>query len=119
MAKLTKAKRATIPASKFAGPGRSYPVDTPGRARAAAGFAAMHHAPASVKAKIKRLSKRLGEQHGPIDDMPSAVVKVAAHTRAAPRGYGATKGTGATPAMAPMKHQAQMGTLRALGGDCG
>lgn len=33
MAKLTAARRKALPASKFAGPGRSYPVDT--RARAA------------------------------------------------------------------------------------
>jgi len=47
-------------------------VDTPGRARAAAGLAGMHHASGSVKAKIKRLSKRIGEQHGPIDDLPKS-----------------------------------------------
>lgn len=117
MAKLTAKKRRSIPASKFAGPDRSYPVDTPARARAAAGFAAMHHASPAIKAKIRKLSKRLGEQHGPIDDMPSAAVKVAAHTRRPPSGYGG--GSQKVKAAMPMKHQAQMGTPRALGGDCG
>jgi hypothetical protein len=45
MAKLTAAGRKKIPPSKFAGPGDSYPVDTVKRARAAKGFAAMHHSP--------------------------------------------------------------------------
>jgi hypothetical protein len=72
MAKLTAAKRRSLPAKDFAGPGRSYPVDTPRRARAAAGFAAMHHASPAIKAKIKTLAKRVGEQHGPIDDMPKS-----------------------------------------------
>lgn len=88
MAKLTAARRKSLPASVFAAPGRSYPVDTPGRARAAAGFAAMHHAPAAVKAKIKQKAKRLGEQHDPIGEMPRV------HER----------------------HMSQMGRLRALGG---
>jgi hypothetical protein len=43
MARLSKARRSKLPASDFAGPGRSYPEDTPARARAAIGFAAMHH----------------------------------------------------------------------------
>ena len=37
--KLTAAKRHSLPKSQFAGPGESYPVDTPGRARAAKGRA--------------------------------------------------------------------------------
>jgi hypothetical protein len=35
MAKLTKAQRAALPASKFAGPNRSFPVNDPDHARAA------------------------------------------------------------------------------------
>ncbi len=35
MAKLSKAQRAALPASKFAGPGRTFPIPDPGHARAA------------------------------------------------------------------------------------
>lgn len=35
MARLTTRKRNKLPSRDFAGPGRSYPVDTRGRARAA------------------------------------------------------------------------------------
>lgn len=91
MAKLSKSKRASLPGSVFAGPNRSYPVDTPGRARAAAGFAAMHHASPAIKAKIKAKAAKIGEQHGPVDDMPKRQ-----HAR----------------------HQSQVGTMRVMGGDC-
>jgi len=90
MARLTKSKRASLPASVFAGPNRSYPVDTPGRARAAAGFAAMHHASPAIKAKIKAKAAHL-QEHDPIGDMPSRP-----HAR----------------------HQSQMGTMRVMGGKC-
>ena len=35
MAKLSKSQRASLPASKFAGPNRSFPVNDPDHARAA------------------------------------------------------------------------------------
>lgn len=35
MAKLSKSARAALPASKFAGPNRSFPVNDPAHARAA------------------------------------------------------------------------------------
>jgi hypothetical protein len=54
---LSKVARAKIPESKFAGPHESYPVDTPGRARAATGLAGMHHASPAIKANIARLAK--------------------------------------------------------------
>lgn len=39
MSKLTSKRRSALPTSKFAGPDRSYPVDTKGRAVAAKGRA--------------------------------------------------------------------------------
>jgi hypothetical protein len=45
VARLTSKERAKIPPSKFAGPGRSYPVEDKKHAHAAIGLAAMHHAP--------------------------------------------------------------------------
>jgi len=39
MARLTAKRRKELPSSKFAGPDRSYPVDTKGRAVAAKGRA--------------------------------------------------------------------------------
>ena len=60
MARLTSKERSKLPAKDFAGPGRSYPVEDKAHARAAKGFAAMHHAPnkAAIDAKAdKVLSK--------------------------------------------------------------
>jgi len=57
VAKLTKAARAKIPASKFAGPGKSYPVEDKKHARAAIGLAAMHHSP--NKASIDRKAEKV------------------------------------------------------------
>lgn len=45
MSKLTAKRRKSLPASKFAGPGRSYPVDTRGRA-------------ANAKARATQMVKR-------------------------------------------------------------
>ena len=64
----------------------------------------MHHASSKVKAKIAAKGKRLGEQHGPVDDMPNSAAAAYA------------------PAPMPetgrlhLRHHAQMGSLRALGG---
>jgi hypothetical protein len=57
MAKLTAKARKAIPTSKFAGPGRSYPIEDKAHARAAKGFAAMHHAP--NKAAIDRKADKV------------------------------------------------------------
>jgi len=51
MAKLTASARRAIPDSKFAGPGRSYPVQDPSHARAA--LALLHNAPASEQPHIR------------------------------------------------------------------
>jgi hypothetical protein len=50
MAKLTAKTRAKIPTSKFAGPGRSYPVQDKNHARAA--LSMLHNAPKSEQPKI-------------------------------------------------------------------
>lgn len=66
MAKLTAKRRNALPDSKFAGPDRSYPVDTPGRAanakaRAAQGVEAGTITPAQ-KAKIDaKANRKLGK----------------------------------------------------------
>jgi uncharacterized protein YdaT len=57
MARLTSKERSKLPAKDFAGPGRSYPVEDKAHARAAKGFAAMHHAPnkAAIDAKADKV----------------------------------------------------------------
>jgi hypothetical protein len=67
MARLTAKTRAKIPTSKFAGPGRSYPVQDKAHAKAAIGLAAMHNAPnkAAITAKAQRVLKGGGEKGGP------------------------------------------------------
>ena len=63
MTKLTPKGRAKIPTSKFAGPGRSYPVQDKGHAKAAIGLAAMHHSPneKSIDAKAERVLHKGGK----------------------------------------------------------
>lgn len=51
MARLKAAQRRALPASAFAGPGRSFPVNDPGHAKAALGL--INHAPASARPKIR------------------------------------------------------------------
>jgi hypothetical protein len=51
MAKLTTKTRAKIPASEFAGPGRSFPIEDANHARAA--LSMMHNAPESEQASIR------------------------------------------------------------------
>jgi len=51
MAKLNAARRNALPASDFAGPDRSYPVDTPARAANAKARATQFASPA-LKAKV-------------------------------------------------------------------
>lgn len=57
VARLTSKERSKLPDSAFAGPGRSYPVEDKAHARAAKGFAAMHHAPnkAAIDAKADKV----------------------------------------------------------------
>jgi hypothetical protein len=63
MAKLTAKARKAIPTSKFAGPGRSYPVEDKKHAKAAIGLAAMHHSKneKSIDAKAKRVLAKKGK----------------------------------------------------------
>ena len=56
MAKLTSSGRAAIPTSKFAGPGRSFPVEDKKHARAAIMLSGK--APASERPKIIAAAKR-------------------------------------------------------------
>ncbi len=57
MARITTAERKALPASKFAGPGRSYPDDTVNRARNALARVSQFGSPAvkaEVRAKVHR-----------------------------------------------------------------
>ena len=57
MARLTAKARNALPSSDFAGPDRSYPIDTPNRARNALARASQHASPelqAKIRAKVKR-----------------------------------------------------------------
>ena len=57
MAKLTKNARAKIPTSKFAGPGRSFPVEDKSHARAA--LMLINKAPASARPTIRARAKNV------------------------------------------------------------
>lgn len=56
MAKLTTAKRDRLPTKDFAGPDRSFPVDTANRARNALARASQFHPElkATIRAKVAR-----------------------------------------------------------------
>lgn len=57
MAKLTSKARNALPASDFAGPDRSYPVNNPSHARNALARASQNASPelqAKIKAKVRR-----------------------------------------------------------------
>jgi hypothetical protein len=69
VAKLTAKTRSKIPTSKFAGPGRSYPVQDKAHAKAAIGLAAMHHSP--NKARIDAKAKAVLGGKGAPNDRPS------------------------------------------------
>lgn len=58
MANLTKKARAKIPANKFAGPGRSFPVNDAAHARAAIMLAGHASDPAEIKARASAALKR-------------------------------------------------------------
>jgi hypothetical protein len=67
MARLTAAKRRSLPKSVFAGPGRSYPVDTPARAVLAKAMATRFASPgerARIDAKANAKLQR-NEHHWP------------------------------------------------------
>lgn len=81
--KLTAAKRKALPTSKFAGPDRSYPVDTKARAanakaRSTQAVQAGRMSP-STKAKIDAAAnKKLNPHHGRTHE-PTTEVKSHAH----------------------------------------
>ena len=58
MAKLTAKARKAIPTSKFAGPGRSYPIEDKAHAAAAKSRAAQFASP-SLKAEIDAKANRV------------------------------------------------------------
>jgi hypothetical protein len=60
MARLTTAERNALPASDFAGPNRSYPVEDAGHAKAAKGRAAEFAGPALKKKIDAKADKELG-----------------------------------------------------------
>lgn len=61
MAKLTASARRALPASDFAGPGRSFPIPDKGHARAALGR--INNAPPSARPKIRaRADAMLGKK---------------------------------------------------------
>jgi hypothetical protein len=64
MSKLTTAERNALPASDFAGPGRSYPVEDKAHAAAAKSRASQFAGP-KLKSKIdKKADKKLGKRDG-------------------------------------------------------
>jgi len=62
MAKLTKAARAAIPTSKFAGPNRSFPIPDANHARAALSMAHYASNPAAIKARVHAAFPSIGHQ---------------------------------------------------------
>lgn len=63
MARLKAAQRRALPASDFAGPGRSFPIPDKNHAHAALGL--IGHAPASARPKIRaRAEAMLGHNDG-------------------------------------------------------
>jgi len=69
MARLTAAKRRALPASTFAGPGRSFPIPDKNHAKAA--LALIGHAPASARAHIRAVAEKKLHAHG--GDKPQRV----------------------------------------------
>ncbi len=62
MAKLTTAERNALPASKFAGPGRTYPIPDKAHAANAKARASQFAGPA-LKARVDRAAnKKLGKR---------------------------------------------------------
>ena len=58
MAKLTAKARSKIPTSKFAGPGRSFPIEDKAHARAAIMLSGNAPNPGEVKARARAILKR-------------------------------------------------------------
>ena len=65
MAKLTTKQRKSLPSKSFAGPDRSYPVDTANRARNALSRVSQHGSPevkAQVRAAVHRKYPSIGKK---------------------------------------------------------
>jgi hypothetical protein len=71
MAPLTTKKRNRLPDSAFAGPDRSYPIDTPNRARNALSRAAQFASP-QLRGRIER---KVHKEYPSIDAASSLVKK--------------------------------------------
>lgn len=77
MAKLSTKARNALPASAFAGPDRSYPIENPSHARNALARASQNASPelqAKIKAKVRRKYPSIhveGEASKPRADRPS------------------------------------------------
>ena len=61
MAKLTSAQRKKIPADKFAGPNRSFPIPDKAHAHAAIALSRYAANPAEVKARARRVLAGKGD----------------------------------------------------------
>jgi hypothetical protein len=57
MAKLTTAARNNLPASTFAGPGRSFPIPDKNHAKAALGL--INNAPATARPHIRAMAEAM------------------------------------------------------------
>ena len=95
VARLTAKTRSKIPTSKFAGPGRSYPVQDKAHAKAAIGLAAMHHSPdrAAIDAKAERVLKGSKTMKSSAAHGKAMHAKGNAHSDGGMR-HGTTKATG-------------------------
>jgi len=62
LAKLSKSARSKIPGSKFAGPGRSFPVEDKAHAEAAIMDSKYAKNPGAVKAKARAALKKMGKR---------------------------------------------------------
>ena len=77
MSKLSTAARNRLPDSAFSGPGRSYPIEDEGHAKAALSRAAHNASPgleATIKAKVRRRYPNMkveGEPSKQRSDRPS------------------------------------------------
>jgi hypothetical protein len=61
MARLKAATRNALPASDFAGPGRSFPIEDPNHARAALSMAHNASDPGAIRAAVHRRFPGIGK----------------------------------------------------------
>ncbi len=70
MARLTAAQRRKLPASDFAGPNRSFPINDANHARAA--LSMLHNAPPSARARIRAAAERKLGKRAPRNGLDGA-----------------------------------------------